>query len=136
MSKWGVVAAAAAVVSGCSQPDPPPSPAVYTLFDVQALYDQREGLGPAATKERLGTMDIGSDGSSLPRKLGAAFVVAHPVDEIRMEMEVFRKVEAVSPGHPLDERLLTQFESSLDVTAFSALAQRMALESERRREAR
>ena len=41
MSKWGVVAAAAAVAAlSCSQPDPPPSPAVYTLFDVQALYDE------------------------------------------------------------------------------------------------
>ena len=33
MSKWGVVAAAALVAGGCSLPDAPPSPAVFTLFD-------------------------------------------------------------------------------------------------------
>jgi len=43
VSKWGVVAAAAVVAVGCSLPDPPPSPAVFTLFDVQALYAQNQG---------------------------------------------------------------------------------------------
>jgi hypothetical protein len=38
VSKWGVVAVAVAVTVGCSQPDAPLSPAVFTLFDVQALY--------------------------------------------------------------------------------------------------
>jgi hypothetical protein len=41
VSNWGVVAAAVVVAVGCAQPDAPPSPAVFTLFDVKALYDEQ-----------------------------------------------------------------------------------------------
>ena len=54
MSKWGVVAAAVAVAVGCSQPDAPPSPAVFTLFDVQALYAEgHDGNYPIAVDSSL-----------------------------------------------------------------------------------
>ncbi len=54
MSKWGVVAAAVAVAVSCSQPDAPPSPAVFTLFDVQALYAEgHDGNYPIAVDSSL-----------------------------------------------------------------------------------
>ena len=55
MSKWGVVVTAAiAVAVGCSQSDVPPSPAVFTLFDVQALYAEgRDGDHPIAVGSSL-----------------------------------------------------------------------------------